>query len=68
MIKILKSEEPLQCDACHETGKVITRLSFDNGMAELHVYLSDECIRELTKELTSNKYLNSDKYLNTICK
>lgn len=53
------------CDGCESTVTTSTLLSFGNGV---EVILCENCVRELTKELTSNKYLNADSYQNKICK
>lgn len=58
-------EHTVICDGCENIVTTSTLLSFGD---DTEVVLCENCVRELVKELTSNKYLNADSYQNKICK
>ena len=47
------------CPNCNNPDKVITKIEIEDKGT---LFLCSKCIRELTKELTSNSYLNNDSY------
>lgn len=60
-MKITKTtfDMKIGCPNCNNPDKVITKIEIEDKGT---LFLCSNCVRELTKELTSNSYLNNDSY------